>query len=98
MKRFLLSLTILLLAGSFAQTYSQSWLGKLGNKAAKQAENKAKKKVEDKVSKTVDKTVDDVFNKTEETIKGDDKKKNEEVEETETPKESADTAKIVKQQ
>lgn len=74
MKRFLLSLTLILFIGS-TQAYSQNWLEKLGKKTAKQAENKAKKKVEDKVSKTVDKTVDDVFNKTEDAIKGDSDKK-----------------------
>ncbi len=52
---------------------AQSWLEKLGKKAAERVEDRAKKKVEDKVNKAADDIVDGAFGKAEDAVKGNDR-------------------------
>lgn len=73
MKKLLMILSLLLLAGGTTEVHGQ-WLKDLGKKAIKRAEKRAKDKVEDKVNKTVDKTVDGAFDGAEDAVKGEGKK------------------------
>lgn len=73
MKKLLMILSLLLLAGGTTEVHGQ-WLKDLGKKAIKRAEKRAKDKVEDKVNKTVDKTVDGAFEGAEDAVKGEGKK------------------------
>lgn len=70
MKRMMILMSLLLLAGSTTTVYSQSWGEKLIKKAGKRAEERAKQKVEDKVNKAVDKAVDAPFDAAEDAVKG----------------------------
>ncbi len=66
MKRLIILLLMLAVAGSSTEAYSQGWLKSLGKKAG----NAAKQAIERNVERTVDKTVDSAFEKGEEAVTG----------------------------
>ena len=76
MRKIVLLLTLLVL--SLTSAHPQTWLEDLGKKAVKRGKERAKDKVEDNVNRKVDKTVDDAFDATGKTVKGKDKKEDNE--------------------
>lgn len=75
MKRLLLIITVMLLAGATTEVYSQGWLEKVAKKTAKRVEERSKKKVENKVTNAADKAVDKVFDEAEDAVTGKGKEK-----------------------
>lgn len=95
MKKLLLILSLLLLAGGTTEVYSQAWLKKLGKKAEKAAKNAVERNVE----KKVDKAVDNAFDGAEDAVKNGNKNNgNDNVNNESNEQENADTSQSGEQQ